>query len=64
MVDADIDCACCEAFGIMRTCLSGSPEFGQAHDAMRDRTPVRRVIYPIVGKFSDSSRFHISRWAS
>lgn len=61
MVDADIDCEFRHAFGIMRTCLLGPPKFGQALDAMRDRTPGRRVIHPIVGKLSDSFRRHISR---
>jgi len=61
MPDAIIDCAFRDAFGIMRTCFLGSPKFNQALDAMRDRTPARRVIHPSVGKFSDIFGFHISR---
>ncbi|HNA04354.1 MAG TPA: hypothetical protein PLV48_10765, partial [Rhodocyclaceae bacterium] len=54
--DADIDCAFGDAFGIMPTCLSGSPEFSQRLDAMRNPTPICRVLRLSDGKFSDSFR--------
>ena len=43
-------------FGIMPTCLSGSPEFSQRLDAMRNPTPFCRVLRLSDGKFSDSFR--------
>lgn len=60
MVDGDIYCAFCDAFGIMRTCLSGFPKFCQGLEAMRNCIPICRVIHLSVGKFSDNFRRHIS----
>jgi len=64
MVDGDIDCAFRDAFGIMRTCLLGSPKFCQGLEAMRNCIPICRVIHLSVGKFSDGFRRQTLRSAS